>query len=229
MSRTQKILAVLDRQDILTMAQAPTPEQMKRAMMAMQKMQKNNGKQAGTIKRSMNVNGMIKTLRVLNRSNEDSTISDKEFGLNINKNDIKYIMSDADEELLILVEFKEEIDLDSITFFASSISEINPDYDDTEDIDYSPPKDISIYKIKNINKDFDDAKSRKPDFTLSADLNKISSKYGQIAKLKKKAKASVKFGKCQFLMIFISSNQDDTDQTYINAMQFRGINQAAKS
>eukprot|EP01084_Bolivina_argentea_P118953 210984_1 len=144
------------------MAQAPTinPAQMQAAMKKMQEMQKKT-KKAGTINAAQNINDLIKTLRVLNRSDEDSTISDLEFGSNINKNDIQYIMSDADEELLFLIEFREEIDLESIAFYASSLNKINPNIDDTEDIDYSPPKNIFIYKVDNLNKDFDDAKKQK--------------------------------------------------------------------
>ena len=54
---------------------------------------------AGTINKPTNLNDLIKTIRVLNRSDEDSTISDTAFGANKAPNANSYIMSDADAEV----------------------------------------------------------------------------------------------------------------------------------
>ena len=181
---------------------------------------------AGTMDKIVNVNGLIKTIKVLNRSNEDSTISDKMFGANTNITESQYIVSDADCELLILIEFREDIDLETISFHACMKTNNDDDDEDDEEKDISAPKKVFIYKVDSLNKDFDDALAAKPDLKLSLDKNKLKS--GQIVKLKKKAKASIKFGKIDKLMIYITSNQDETDQTYISGLRFEG-NSSAKT
>eukprot|EP01083_Nonionella_stella_P073665 199401_1 len=181
-------------------------------------------KKAGTIEKVSNLNHAIKTIRVLNRSDE-STISDQAFGANTKPNSAKFIMSDADEELLILLEFKEDIDLESISIHAAIKKE---DDDEDEDADASAPKQIFIYKIDSLNKDFEDALGMKPDVKFMCDAKKLRSKGGQVIKLKKKAKLSIAFGKINCLMVYIASNQDDTDQTYISGIQFQG-NSSAKT
>eukprot|EP00484_Ammonia_sp_Unknown_P001758 CAMPEP_0197023112 /NCGR_PEP_ID=MMETSP1384-20130603/3903_1 /TAXON_ID=29189 /ORGANISM="Ammonia sp." /LENGTH=218 /DNA_ID=CAMNT_0042451281 /DNA_START=51 /DNA_END=707 /DNA_ORIENTATION=+ len=184
---------------------------------------------AGSIAKTINLNGLIKTVKVLNRSDEDSTISDMMFGANTNITEAQYIMSDADEELLILYEFKEDVDLDSISLHACMTSFDAKDNDDEdEELEYSPPKQIFIYKVDSLNKDFEDALAAKPDLKIVGDRNKLKSKQGQTVKIKKKAKLSVKFGKLDKLMVFIPSNLDDVDKTYISGIKFEG-NSSAKT
>mmetsp|Transcript_34297 Transcript_34297/g.30111 ORF Transcript_34297/g.30111 Transcript_34297/m.30111 type:complete len:227 (-) Transcript_34297:220-900(-) len=208
-------------------------------MAAMQKMaqkmqqQKKPVKKAGAIDKIVNLNNLVKTIKVLNRSDEDSNISDKMFGTNTNINSSQYIMSDADEELLILIEFREDIDLETISFHACKEEKDNGDDDEDEDEDddepsYSAPKQIFIYAVDSLNKDFDDALAAKPDIKLICDGKKLKSGGGQKVKLKKKAKQSIKFGKVDKIMIYITSNQDDTDQTYISGIKFEG-NSSAKT
>lgn len=145
------------------------------------------------------------------------------FGASTNPNAAQYIMSDADEQLLILIEFKEDVDLESITFHALDIKE---DADNEEERDYSRPQQIFVYKVDSLNKDFDDALAAKPDVKLNGDKNKLSSAKGHKLKLKKKAKNAVKFGKMDKIMIFIASNQGDTDNTYISGIKFEGYSTA---
>mmetsp|Transcript_34298 Transcript_34298/g.30112 ORF Transcript_34298/g.30112 Transcript_34298/m.30112 type:complete len:228 (-) Transcript_34298:220-903(-) len=213
---------------------APNQQQ----LAALQKMMQGQGqckkiKKAGTIAKSVNLNDLIKTCKVLNRSDEDSTISDLMFGKRKDINNSQYIMSDADEELLILIEFREDIDLETISFHACKEEKDNGDDDEDEDEDddepsYSAPKQIFIYAVDSLNKDFDDALAAKPDIKLICDGKKLKSGGGQKVKLKKKAKQSIKFGKVDKIMIYITSNQDDTDQTYISGIKFEG-NSSAKT
>eukprot|EP00483_Globobulimina_turgida_P003196 UN03201 len=68
----------------------------------------------------------------------------------------------------------------------------------------------------------------KADVKLVCDSNRLRSKQGHILKLKKKAKSSIKFGKMDKIMIYIASNQDTTEQTYICGIKFEG-NSSAKT
>eukprot|EP01084_Bolivina_argentea_P043623 80350_1 len=86
--------------------------------------------------------------QILNVDFHQSTISIQSFPCQDNTNKSSYIVSDADEELLILVEFKQPVDLLLIRLFALGLN------DDVEDV--SAPKDIHVYKINDLNKNFDD-------------------------------------------------------------------------
>eukprot|EP01083_Nonionella_stella_P267622 904113_1 len=204
---------------------APANYPMKMPPQMAQKMKK----MAGTINSKVNLNNNIKTIRVLNRNESESTISDKAFGENIKPNKHQYIMSDADEELLILIEFKEDVDLETISFHADI--EKKSDNDNDEECDYSAPKQVYIDKIESLNLDFDDAKKMKNNknaTSLKLKSKKLKSEGGHILKLKSKAKTSIKFGKLNKLMIYIASNQDDAEQTYISGIKFQG-NASAKT
>merc|ERR1711991_277308 len=101
---------------------------------------------------------MIDTVNILNIDNQLSTINATEVIRNNNKNEgnlnitnKEYILSDADEEILILIKFKKIISLKSIKIYASNDIYI--------DQDVSPPKHVNIYKLKHLNLNFDDINS----------------------------------------------------------------------
>eukprot|EP01084_Bolivina_argentea_P309362 535101_1 len=186
-----------------------TPQDISKMAQMYEKMQ--NAPKAGKISKSTAVNDQIQTFRILNRD-DASTISESQFPKIENMNQGLFVLSDADHELLFLIEFKQEIDLDSITFYA-----IQPPKEE----EHSAPKTIAIYKVDSLNKDFDDVNGTKPDAQFVAKKEKL--KTGQKFSFKKKAKARVKFSKVSKLLIYISGNVDDTEQTYLNGMQFTGV------
>jgi len=219
------------------MAAPAVDPQMAAKMAALAKLALKKDVKAGTIEKANNVNGLIQTIRVLNRSDEDSTISDTAFGANTNPNAAQFIKSDSDEELLILVEFKEDIDLETISFHAclpaesktnGGDAEDEEDEDEDEDSDdddhsgFSAPKKIFLYKVESLNKDFEDALGMKADVKVTCDATKLGKHSGHVLNLKKKGKTAIKFRKCSKIMIFIASNQDDKDQTYISGIKFTG-------
>eukprot|EP01084_Bolivina_argentea_P098834 177666_1 len=157
--------------------------------------------------------GLIKTLIVLNVDKQLSTIKPEQISSKKPVSAKTFIISDADEELLILIEFKDIIQLHSLKIFAlpnDSIEEL---------ADSSPPKDIHVYKLKHINVNFEDIKSLKPDKSIVCSSKKLNK--GQKANLKKQ---SLKFSKTKYLAVYISSNQNDSETTYINAIQFKTEN-----
>ena len=129
----------------------------------------------------------------------------------------QYIVSDADEELLILIKFKNIITLKSITIYAST-SEIN--INDEEDI--SSPNQIHIYKLQNLSVNFDDIHTLRPDKSLKCLKKKLTK--GQKIKLHSNSKLSMKFNKIQYLAIYIESNQNETEKTILNAIKLIGDN-----
>ena len=167
----------------------------------------------------MNLSSYIQTLNILNLDiNQSQAIHD--FKSPQTANFDSYIISDADEEMLLLVEFKEIVNLQSIKFLALSTTQQKLNEDD---IDASPPKLIHIYKTENININFDDISSIKPDVSIQCKSNKLSnSKKGQMIKLQKQSKNVPKFKKVKYLVIYIQSNQNDVELTYFNRMEFVG-------
>eukprot|EP01084_Bolivina_argentea_P261820 442610_1 len=159
---------------------------------------------------STKLNHLVETVNILNIDTALSKLSAEQFISTTNPNYDKYIVSDVDEELLILIEFNQPIDLDSI-----KIHTLEHKHDD---LDMSNPKEIHIYKIKNMNITFDDIKTMKPDKSVSI---KTSSKVKNI-NLKKNAKNAIKFKTIKYVAIYVSSNQNDTEVTYFNAIIFKG-------
>ena len=102
---------------------------------------------------------------ILNIDKEESTIFGMELIINTNINNESFIVSDADEELLILISFKEIIDLKSV-----KIDVLTPNNNDNE---MSAPKEIDIYKINNLNINFDDLTWMKSDKSINCILKKI--------------------------------------------------------
>eukprot|EP01084_Bolivina_argentea_P252040 422957_1 len=98
----------------------------------------------------------IETINILNIDNEVSTISSQQLITNESLiNDEEYIISDADEELLILIQFKQQIQLKSTKIYSikNTIQKIN---NNETDIDVSQAKDVCIYKLSALNVNFDD-------------------------------------------------------------------------
>ena len=196
---------------VVIMAQTKlTAEEIAQLKMMQEKLQK--APKAGKIDKSKTINDQIKTIRILNLESKESTISVSQFPKIENINQGLFIVSDSDEELLFLIEFKQEIDLDSITFYAMQSAKE----------EYSPPKEIKIFKVDTLNKDFDDVKSDKDCTLFTIKKKKLEKNQSFKCSLKKKASSTVKFSKVTKLLIFIESNQDGTDQTYLNGIKFNG-------
>ena len=107
---------------------------------------------------------MVDVIEILNLDDEISNISSNTDILknerNINKS--HYIVSDADAELLILIHFKQNVDLKAIKLYAS-IDNIHTDQANESAEDLSVPKQVYIYIPRNLNVNFDDMESIKYD------------------------------------------------------------------
>eukprot|EP01084_Bolivina_argentea_P301913 521006_1 len=168
---------------------------------------------------------LIKTCKILNYDQNKSTITPQEFVEGDKRNSTSYIVSDCDEELLILLEFKQEIEVRNITLYALPIVPIDKKNDDEDNegddndaINASPPKLVSVYKTKNLNIDYDDLNSMKAHKTVKCSTKKLAK--GQIIKLQDQSKNSIKFKKVRYLVIYIKTNQNDTEHTYVNSIVF---------
>eukprot|EP01084_Bolivina_argentea_P054900 100676_1 len=159
-----------------------------------------------------------KSVGVLNYDKDKSTTSPTELICNVSGyngtgiDNKRFIASDADEELLILIEFIDYIDLNKITFYAL------PFDDSICESDMSPPKLIHIFKRDHINLNFDDVNQLKHDVKVTCIAKKLAK--GQCVNMKKKTKNVVKFRSIKYLAIHIKSNQNDSDQTYLNGIRF---------
>eukprot|EP01084_Bolivina_argentea_P125430 222237_1 len=151
----------------------------------------------------------IEYIKILNIDTEESSITANELITTVKQSN-QYILSDADEELIILAQFQQSVNLQSIQFFASHIS--------NNDIDASAPKQLHIYKLDNMNKNFDDITSMKPDKSVICSNKKL--RKGQKIKLKSTSKNAIKFKTIKYLAIYVESNQNDTEKTYITGIKF---------
>ena len=160
------------------------------------------------------VKSKMENIQILNIDKELSTISATEVVSFSNKDESisnkQYIVSDADEELLILIQFKTFINLKGLKIYSTN----NIDIDQDEDV--SAPKQVHIYKLKNLNVNFDDLNKLKPDKSISCSQKKIVK--GQNINLQKN---TTKFQKTKYLAIYIESNQNETEKTVIQAIQLK--------
>eukprot|EP01084_Bolivina_argentea_P280023 478802_1 len=164
---------------------------------------------------------LLKSCKILNYDKSASTIAETEFVERNILNNKSYIVSECDEELLILLEFKQATNLHNIVLYAFPFTTDESKHDDDqEDIDASPPKLVHIYKSKHLNVDFNDIALFKPDKTVTCASKKLAK--GLVIKLQKQSKNVIKFKNVQHLIIYIQSNQNDTEQTYLNAIVFNG-------
>jgi len=203
-------------------------------------MQKKDVK-AGAIERPRFLNDLVQTIRVLNRSDAESTISDQAFGANTKPDAAHFIKSDSDEELLLLIEFRENVNLETVSFHAlppeskedAAADDEDPDDDDNDDddeddADCSAPKNVSLFKVESLNKDFSDAQDAKPDVKVVCDSKQLASPKGHVVNLKKRGNTAIKFRNCSKIMVFVASNQLETEQTFISGLRFTG-NSSAKT
>eukprot|EP01084_Bolivina_argentea_P201181 343924_1 len=174
----------------------------------------------------------VKICSILNIDKNNSNIHASEL---CNVNDChSFIVSDSDEELLILIEFATMVKLETITFYASTNdieldekNDINHNDADNEVYNMSAPKMISIYKTDHININFNDIldnKVNKPLRNVTLLQNKLNK--GQKIKLNKSSKCATKLQKVKYLVIYIKTNQENTEHTYINGITFNEKNYA---
>eukprot|EP01084_Bolivina_argentea_P256934 432755_1 len=156
----------------------------------------------------MDLKQLIVTSIVLNINDEESTISPKQLVSKPASND-QFIVSDADEEILILIKFSKVVRLRNIKIHATS-----QQANETR----SPPKLIHVYKTKHLNLNFDDVQMMKPDRKVSCKPKKLD--IGQTINLHNNSKNAVKFSKVEYLAVYILSNQNDTEQTYLSGITF---------
>ena len=162
----------------------------------------------------MDLSKTIRSVQILNVNHDVSTISADDLLLcNPDPNPRSFIVSDADEELLIMMKFNDFIDIQSIKMYALPL-------DDVMDIeDASAPKQIHIYKLSNLNHDFEDIKKLKPHKSMVCSSKKLSK--GQTVNLRKNISKPLAFQKVKYLAIFIESNQNDTEYTYLYGISLK--------
>eukprot|EP01084_Bolivina_argentea_P092128 165783_1 len=177
-------------------------------------------------KTEMNLRHLIDTFRILNMSDEESTIIEERFPFQNSFKKDCYIVSDVDEELLLLIEFHNVVDLHSIKIHALPQSENNnDDHDDDENKeDMSPGKAMQIFRIEDLSKDFNDLHEMKATHSLDLKSKKLAK--GQSINLQKKSKIAIKFKKIRYLAVLIKSNQNNTEKSYINGIILSGKSDA---
>eukprot|EP01083_Nonionella_stella_P038221 103996_1 len=159
----------------------------------------------------MELSNYVSGVNILNIDKDESTISNRDLISNsLNQNG--FIVSDADEELLILIEFARIMDLQSIKIYSLPLE------DDHEDI--SCPKQVHIYHLKHLNIDFDDVNAMKPDKSVECCLKKL--KKGQNIALQKASHNAIKFKQTKHLAIYIQSNQADAEKTCVHSITLKG-------
>ena len=158
---------------------------------------------------SLNINALVETINILNMDKDKSTMSPRD-ALTNTKND-KYIMSDDDEELLILIGFKKSVDLKSIKIRASMKKMDAKQFEGV-----SAPKSIFIFAVRDLNVSFDDLEAMQPDKDITTGLNKVER--GQMIKLQNEPKNVSKFKKLKCLAIYIRSNHKETERTLVHSI-----------
>ena len=151
-----------------------------------------------------NLRHLIDTFRILNVS-DSSTLTEDRFPFQNSFKKESYLLSDVDEELLLLVGFHDFVDLHSIKIHAlspfddESKSDDADDDDDDEDDDDddddsddededekpSAPKEVDIFKISDLSVDFNDVKDMKATHSVQCTMKKLAK--GQSVNLKKKS------------------------------------------
>ena len=156
----------------------------------------------------------VNYISILNLNEQESTLTPKQL-LSHNDNDDRfYILSDLDHELLILVQFKYFVDLTSITFKAMANSKM------IKKKNASSPGKIYIKRVSQININFDDIGSLKKGKLIKCCVRKLQK--GQRIDLNKDLRNVAKFKNIKYLAIFIETNQDKTEFTYLNGLTFEG-------
>eukprot|EP01083_Nonionella_stella_P284916 969894_1 len=159
------------------------------------------------------VTQFIETVRILNFDEDVSTTTP--IDIIVKSNQKLFMVSDADEEFLILLQFKQVIDLYSLQIYASTKGI------ERDDFDVSEPKKVHIFHLKDLNVDvnFDDIQQKKPNNSIDCSIKKMAK--GQRIKLQQTSKNAITFKKTQYLAIYVESNQGDTEKTLINHIKFQ--------
>eukprot|EP01083_Nonionella_stella_P116649 346763_1 len=165
------------------------------------------------------VNEFIETVRILNFDEDESTTTP--IDIIVKSNPKSFMVSDADEEFIILLQFKQAIDIYSIQIYSSAKCI------DHNDMDVSEPKKVHIFHLKNLNVNFDDIKQKKPNKSMDCSTKKLAK--GQKIKLQQTPENAIKdihiwngtFKKTQYLAIYVESNQGNTEKTLINHIKLQ--------
>jgi len=120
--------------------------------------------------------------------------------------ELMLLESDADEQLLMTITFKQQVRLHSLMFEAPEGGRA--------------PKQVKLFANRD-NLDFDGAEDAKPDHEF--DFEDASS-FGQRLEL---GRGFVKFQKLQKLVVFVQSNQGDEDSTAISSLKLWGAADAS--
>lgn len=162
-----------------------------------------------SLRQLRNLSNCIETISILNFDHEESTKSPTQI---TNTNYSDYILSDADQELLILIKFKCIVSLKSIEIYSLD--------KDIEGNIMSQPKQVHIYKLKDLSFNFDDLASIKHDKSIKCSSKKLAK--GQSVNLQKDSKIVARFNSIECIGIYVSSNQNGTEKTIINSIQLIG-------
>eukprot|EP01083_Nonionella_stella_P318737 1166548_1 len=158
----------------------------------------------------MDLRDMIEAVDISFISHSESTILDEEEF--VSRRDIlhtDYIVSFVMTRLLILIEFKGNIDLQSITLYALSRTS-------RTDIELSAPKTVHICHIDTLDLTLDDIKKVKPTQSVDCAPNQLNK--GQTIHLKA-------FEGIKYVAIYIASNHGTGGRyyhTYLNGIAFTG-------
>jgi len=118
------------------------------------------------------------------------------------------VYSDCDAQLLYLIPFSEAIVLSSFSIRATEV----PECKECED-DASPPATVKLF-INNLNMDFDDAEDSTPAFEYELKEEELKGKPIQVKR--------AKFSNVVSIALFIESNQDESEVTFLNRITFTG-------
>ena len=172
-------------------------------------------KVSNVVEDSGDVDNALCSVTVQNIDDTNSTMSSHEILL-CDSDPLRecFIISNEDEELLIIMEFNEFIDLKSITIHALPMEH------ELQIEDASPPKQVEIYKLSNPNQDFDSLSGKDPEISMKCLRRKLSEGQ-QINLQKKKMSKPLAFRTVKYVAILIKSNQDNTELTYLHGISLR--------
>ena len=121
----------------------------------------------------MNLSTIVDSVQILNLDQDSSNISASEEIINepnMNRTASPYIVSDADEQLLILIGFKQIVSLKSIKLYAFINNIKDDDENEENDEDISVPKQVYIYKLPNADVNFNDIDSIQHDKSIKCSI-----------------------------------------------------------
>eukprot|EP01084_Bolivina_argentea_P271290 461561_1 len=144
---------------------------------------------------------MIERIKILNMDQKNSTITaEMLLDCNFNADKQSFIVTDSDEELLILISFKTHIKLHSMKLYAL--------LQDKHEYNVSAPGNIDFYIVNHAYINFEDLDTMKPDKSITCCSTVIA--------FNKHPKDTIAFNQVHHLAIHIKSNQLHTAKTLIN-------------